>query len=259
MIRVLLVDDHQLVRMGLRVLIDREDDMRVVGEAADGRQALGMLRRDPVDVMLLDVRMPGMDGLELLRLVAVDPTLRQVRVIMVTTFEIDQYVFDALRGGAAGFVLKDSAPAELARAVRVVAAGEALLSPSVTRRLVFTFAEQWAPPATVDGVDTLTEREREIAAWVATGRSNAEIADALFLSPATVRTHVGRIMGKLCPVPGATGGTGGTRRAHHLRPDPIDGTTALGGESAPARGYLLDNARAEAGERFYGSPSCSTL
>jgi DNA-binding NarL/FixJ family response regulator len=196
-IRVLLVDDHQLVRMGLQVLIDREDDMRVVGEAADGRQALTLLRRDPVDVMLLDVRMPGMDGLELLRLITADPTLRQVRVIVVTTFEIDQYVFDALRAGAAGFVLKDTAPTELARAVRVVAAGEALLSPSVTRLLVSTFTEQWAPPATVDGVDTLTEREREIAAWVATGRSNAEIAEALFLSPATVRTHVGRIMGKL--------------------------------------------------------------
>jgi DNA-binding NarL/FixJ family response regulator len=196
-IRVLLVDDHQLVRMGLRVLVDREDDMRVVGEAADGRQALALLRREPADVMLLDVRMPGMDGLELLRLIAADPTLRRVRVIVVTTFEIDQYVFDALRAGAAGFVLKDTAPTELVRAVRVVAAGEALLSPSVTRLLVSTFTEQWALPATVDGVDTLTGREREIAAWVATGRSNAEIAEALFLSPATVRTHVGRIMGKL--------------------------------------------------------------
>jgi DNA-binding NarL/FixJ family response regulator len=196
-IRVLLVDDHQLVRMGLRVLIDREDDMRVIGEAADGRQALTLLRRDPTDVMLLDIRMPRMDGLELLHLIAADPTLRQVQVIVVTTFEIDQYVFGALRAGAAGFVLKDTAPTELARAVRVVAAGEALLSPSVTRLLVSTFAGQWAPIATVDGVDTLTERECEIAAWVATGRSNAEIAEALFLSPATVRTHVSRIMGKL--------------------------------------------------------------
>lgn len=197
MIRVLLADDHELVRMGLRVLIDREDDMCVVDEAADGRQALMLLRRVPVDVLLLDVRMPGMDGLELLRLIAADPALRTVRVIVVTTFEIDQYVFDALRAGAAGFVLKDTAPTELAHAVRVVAAGEALLSPSVTRLLVSTFSEQWAPPATVGGIETLTEREREIAAWVATGRSNAEIAEALFLSPATVRTHVGRIMGKL--------------------------------------------------------------
>ena len=197
MIHVLLVDDHELVRMGLRVLIDREEDMRVTGEAADGRQALALLRRDPPDVMLLDVRMPGMDGLELLRLIAADSALRRVRVIVVTTFEVDQYVFDALRSGAAGFVLKDTAPADLARAVRAVAAGEALLSPSVTRLLVSTFAEQWAPAATVDGVGDLTDREREIAAWVATGRSNAEIAEALFLSPATVRTHVGRIMGKL--------------------------------------------------------------
>ena len=174
MIRVLLVDDHELVRMGLRVLIDREDDMHVAGEAADGRRAL-----------------------TLLRLIAADPALRRVRVVVVTTFEIDQYVFDALRAGAAGFVLKDTAPTELAHAVRVVAAGDALLSPSVTRLLVSIFTEQWAPPATVEGVDTLTEREREIAAWVATGRSNAEIAESLFLSPATVRTHVGRIMGKL--------------------------------------------------------------
>jgi DNA-binding NarL/FixJ family response regulator len=196
-IRVVLVDDHALVRMGLRALVDREDDMRVAGEAGDGRAALALVRREPPDVMLLDVRMPGMDGLELLRVLAAEPALRRIRVIVVTTFEIDQYVFDALRSGAAGFVLKDTAPAELARAVRVVAAGEALLSPSVTRLLVSTFTDRWAPPATVDGVETLTGREREIAAWVATGRSNAEIAEALFVSPATVRTHVGRVMGKL--------------------------------------------------------------
>jgi DNA-binding NarL/FixJ family response regulator len=197
MIRVLLVDDHQLVRMGLRALIDREDDMRVVGEADNGRQALTQLRRSRPDVVLLDIRMPGMDGLHLLRHLAADPASRGVRVIVVTTFEVDRYVFEALRAGAAGFVLKDTAPTELVHAVRVVAAGEALLSPSVTRLLVATFAERWIAPATVDGLDTLTGREREIAAWVATGRSNSEIADALFLSPATVRTHVARAMAKL--------------------------------------------------------------
>jgi DNA-binding NarL/FixJ family response regulator len=192
-IRVLLVDDNQLVRMGLRVLVDREDDMRVVGEADHGRQALAQLRRAKPDVMLLDIRMPGMDGLELLR----QPELRDVRVIVVTTFEIDRYVFEALGHGACGFVLKDSAPTELVHAIRVVAAGEALLSPSVTRMMVTTFARRWAPPTAVAGMDVLTDREREIAAWVATGRSNAEIADALFLSPATVRTHVARAMAKL--------------------------------------------------------------
>jgi DNA-binding NarL/FixJ family response regulator len=196
-IRVLLADDHQLVRMGLRALIDREDDMRVVGEADNGTQALARLRRDRPDVLLLDIRMPGMDGLELLRHLAADPALRAVRVVVVTTFEIDCYVFEALGAGAAGFILKDTAPAELARAVRAAAGGDALLSPSVTRLLVTTFAERWSAPAAVDGLDTLTGREREIAAWVATGRSNDEIADALFLSPATVRTHVARAMAKL--------------------------------------------------------------
>jgi DNA-binding NarL/FixJ family response regulator len=171
--------------------------MQVVGEADNGRQALAQLRRSLPDVMLLDIRMPDMDGLELLRRLAADPALRTVRVIVVTTFETDQYVFEALQTGASGFILKDSAPTELVHAIRVVAAGEALLSPSVTRLLVSTFAERWAPPTAVEGLDTLTEREREIAAWVATGRSNNEIADALFLSPATIRTHVARVMAKL--------------------------------------------------------------
>ena len=197
MIRVMLVDDHQLVRMGLRVMVDREDDMQVVAEADNGRHALDRARFDRPDVMLLDIRMPDMDGLDVLSHLAADPTLRAVRVIVVTTFEIDHYVFEALRLGAAGFVLKDTAPTELVHAIKVVAAGEALLSPSVTRLLVSTFAQRWAPPTPVDGLDALTEREREIAAWVATGRSNSEIADALFLSPATVRTHVTRAMTKL--------------------------------------------------------------
>jgi DNA-binding NarL/FixJ family response regulator len=175
------------------VLVDREDDMRVVGEADNGQHALTLLSRGPVDVLLLDIRMPGLDGLEVLRRLENDA----VKVIIVTTFEIDRYVFEALGAGASGFVLKDSAPTELVRAIRVVANGEALLSPSVTRLMVSTFARRWTAPIAVDGLDTLTEREREIAAWVATGRSNGEIADALFLSPATVRTHVTRAMGKL--------------------------------------------------------------
>ncbi|HEX3792323.1 MAG TPA: response regulator transcription factor [Pseudonocardiaceae bacterium] len=197
MIRVLLVDDHQLVRMGLRVLVDREEDMRVVGEADNGLQALAQLRRSRPDVLLLDIRMPGMDGLELLRRLAADPELAEVRVIVVTTFEVDRYVFEALLTGASGFILKDTAPTELVHAIRVVAAGEALLSPSVTRLLVTTFAQRGVSPAAVEGLASLTDREREIAAWVATGRSNNEIADALFLSPATVRTHVARVMAKL--------------------------------------------------------------
>ena len=166
--------------------------MRVVGEADNGHQALRQLSRTPVDVLLLDIRMPGMDGLELLKRLD-----QPVRVIVVTTFEIDRYVFEALGGGASGFILKDSAPTELVHAIRVVANGEALLSPPVTRLMVSTFAQRWTAPTAVDGLDTLTEREREIAAWVATGRSNGEIADALFLSPAIVRTHVTRAMGKL--------------------------------------------------------------
>lgn len=194
MIRVALADDQDLVRMGLRVLIEREDDLAVVGEAGTGQEALQLLRRERPDVLLLDVRMPGMDGLATLREIGADPVLAGTRVIIVTTFEIDRYVFEALQAGAAGFVLKDTAPAELVRAIRVVADGEALLSPSVTRRVVSLFSQPVAP---VGGIDELTEREREIVAWVTTGYSNEEIAKELFLSPATVRTHVGRAMVKL--------------------------------------------------------------
>jgi len=191
MIRVALADDQELVRMGLRVLVEREDDMTVVGEAADGDAALTLLRQVTPDVLLLDIRMPGLDGLAMLR-AGVSPA---TRVIVVTTFEIDEYVFEALRAGAAGFVLKDNAPNELVRAVRVVADGQALLSPSVTRRVVTQFARHATAP--VSGLDELTGREREMVAWVATGSSNDEIAGRLCLSPATVRTHVSRAMLKL--------------------------------------------------------------
>ncbi|HEU4422794.1 MAG TPA: response regulator transcription factor [Pilimelia sp.] len=198
MISVVLADDQSLVRMGLRVLIEREADLVLVGEAADGRTALEVIRRSRPDVALLDIRMPGLDGLQVLREIVADPALTGTRVVMVTTFETDEYVFAALRAGASGFVLKDADPDDLIRAIRAAAAGEALLSPSVTRRLVSLFGRHLAGGiAPGPGLEALTEREREIVAWVATGRSNDEIAAELFLSPATVRTHVGRAMLKL--------------------------------------------------------------
>jgi DNA-binding NarL/FixJ family response regulator len=195
MIRVVMADDQALVRMGLRVLLAREVDIELVGEAADGRAALALIRDLRPDVALLDIRMPGPDGLAVLRSVTEDPALNAVRVVMVTTFETDDYLFTALQAGASGFILKDAEPAELVRAVRAAAAGDALLSPSATRRVVSRFARPQPGPEV--RLDALTDREREIVAWVATGRSNDEIAAELFLSPATVRTHVGRSMLKL--------------------------------------------------------------
>jgi DNA-binding NarL/FixJ family response regulator len=193
-IRVVVVDDEALIRSGLRMLIERENDLELVGEAGDGGAALELIRRVRPDVALLDLRMPGLDGLQTLRAIADDPLLQATRVVVVTTFETDENVFAALQAGAAGFVLKDAEPAELIRAVRVVAGGEAMLSPSVTRRVIARFGG--AGGKAVD-VGVLTEREREVAAWVATGRSNDEIAAELAVSPATVRTHVGRAMLKL--------------------------------------------------------------
>lgn len=198
MIRVVLADDQAVVRMGLRVLVDREQGMEVVGEAENGQAALARLRATHPDVLLLDIRMPGMDGLETLSAIGADKKLADTRVIVVTTFEIDEYVFHALQAGASGFILKDAPPAEIVHAIRVVAAGEALLSPSVTKRVITLFGQRPAVALTpVPGLDKLTEREREMVAWVATGRSNEEIAQELFLSPATVRTHVSRAMIKL--------------------------------------------------------------
>jgi DNA-binding NarL/FixJ family response regulator len=196
-IRVAIADDEALVRMGLRALVEREADLELVGEASDGPEALALARSARPDVLLLDVRMPGMDGLEVLRAIGADPDLAGVRVVIVTTFEIDQYVVDALQAGASGFLLKERAPQELVEAVRTVAAGNALLSPSVTRRVVALFAHHLAPTTRPEAMAGLTDREREIVAWVATGRSNDEIADELYLSPATVRTHVGRALTKL--------------------------------------------------------------
>jgi DNA-binding NarL/FixJ family response regulator len=196
MITVAIADDEPVVRMGLRVLIGREDDLRLVGEADSGTAAVDLVRREHPDVLLADIRMPGMDGLELLRRITADPSIA-TRVIMVTTFETDSYVVEALQAGASGFLLKDSVPAELIQAIRVVAAGEALLSPSVTRRVVGLFAHQMPQRGDAPALDSLTAREREIMAWVATGRSNAEIAAELVVSPDTVRTHVSRAMVKL--------------------------------------------------------------
>ena len=198
MTRVVLVDDQALVRGGLRALLEAEDDLEVVGEAADGAAAIDTVARTRPDVVLMDIRMPGVDGLEATRRIAADPALSDVKVLMLTTFEVDEYVFEALRVGASGFLLKDEEPVELLRAVRVVAAGESLLSPSVTRRVVETFAAAHAPQApALEGLSELTEREREIVALVGTGLSNHEIAEQLVISPATARTHVSRAMLKL--------------------------------------------------------------
>lgn len=197
MIRVVVADDQVLVRMGLRTLLDGEPDIDVVAEAADGAEAVAAVRRCLPDVALLDIRMPALDGLAALRQVTTDPALDRVRVVMLTTFELDEYIFTALRDGASGFVLKDAPPEDLLRAVRVVAAGESLLSPSVTRRVIERLGAAASPLVPHPQLHRLTDREREIVAWVATGRSNDEIAAALVVSPATVRTHVGRAMVKL--------------------------------------------------------------
>jgi DNA-binding NarL/FixJ family response regulator len=198
MIRVLLADDQTLVRAGFRVLVNGEDDMEVVGQASDGAEAVRLARSTRADVVLMDVRMPGMDGLEATRLIAGDDDLAGVRVLMLTTFDLDEYVFEALRAGASGFLLKDADPAELLYAVRVVAAGEALLSPGVTRRLIAEFVAKPGPVrARPDALWLLTDREREVMALVASGLSNQEIAETLVVSAATAKTHVSRAMVKL--------------------------------------------------------------
>lgn len=198
MIRLVVVDDQAVVRMGLRTLFETEDDLQLAGEAADGREGVAVVRRTVPDVVLMDIRMPVYDGLAALREITAEPALAGVRVIMLTTFELDEYVFEALRAGASGFVLKDADPDELVRAVRVVAEGGSLLSPSVTRRVIAQFARSAAAaPVSHPDLHLLTEREREIVGWVATGRSNEEIAAELVVSPATVRTHVSRAMVKL--------------------------------------------------------------
>ena len=198
MIRVAVVDDQSLIRVGLRTLFDTEDDIDLVGEAEDGHSALRMVRAQRPDVVLMDIRLPQYDGLAALHDITADPDLADVRVVMLTTFELDEYVFEALRSGASGFLLKDADPADLLRAVRVVAEGGSLLAPSVTRRVIAEFTGRGgAAAAPHPDMHRLTEREREIVGWDATGRSNDEIAERLVVSPATVRTHVGRAMVKL--------------------------------------------------------------
>jgi DNA-binding NarL/FixJ family response regulator len=197
MIRVLLADDQALVRAGFATLIDAQDDMAVVGQAGDGAEAVRLVGELRPDVVLMDIRMPGTDGLAATRAIAADERLTDVRVIVLTTFELDDYVFEALRAGATGFLVKHTEPAELIRALRTVAAGEALLSPGVTRRLIAEFAERAKEPPASSRLDSITAREREIVALVAQALSNDEIAERLFLSPATVKTHVNRAMTKL--------------------------------------------------------------
>jgi len=198
-IRVAVADDQALVRSGFAVLLRSAGDIDVVGEAADGRSAVELAQRARPDVMLMDIRMPDMDGLEATRRITSDDATASTRVLILTTFDLDEYVFEALRAGASGFLLKDTLPDELLAAVRVVAGGEALLAPKVTRRLIEQFVQQ--PVATRaephPGLGSLTEREREVLAAVARGLSNAEIAKELFMSHATAKTHVSRLLTKL--------------------------------------------------------------
>ena len=197
MISVLLADDQALVRAGFRALLDDQEDIEVVGEAEEGEEAIKVTRELSPDVVLMDIRMPGLDGLAATRVITADERLSSVRIVILTTFELDEYVFEALRAGASGFLVKDTEPRELVRAVRAVADGEALLSPSVTRRLIAEFATRAKEPVRSPELDHLTDREREVMTLVAEGLSNEEIAERLFVSPATAKTHVSRAMVKL--------------------------------------------------------------
>jgi DNA-binding NarL/FixJ family response regulator len=197
-IRVVLADDQALIRAGFRVLLSGIDGIEVVGEASDGGQAIDVARSARADVVLMDIRMPGVDGLEATRRIGQDEDLAGVRVLILTTYENDEYVYEALQNGASGFLVKDTEPAELVHAIRVVAAGDALLSPGVTRRLIADLVSRSRPVRTQPPVlPTLTVREREVLIQVAAGLSNDEIGAALYLSPLTVKTHVSRMMTKL--------------------------------------------------------------
>jgi DNA-binding NarL/FixJ family response regulator len=196
---VLIVDDQALVRAGFRVLIDSAEDLHVAGEAADGAEAVRLARELKPDVVLMDIRMPGMDGLEATRLILSEMRGEGApRILILTTFDLDEYVYEALRAGASGFLLKDTEPEQLLDAIRVVAGGDALLAPSVTRRLIAEFARRPDPHRTSpQALESLTEREREVLGLVARGLTNGEIAKELYISPATAKTHVSRVMIKL--------------------------------------------------------------
>jgi DNA-binding NarL/FixJ family response regulator len=196
-IKVFLADDQILVRAGFRALLDSQEDIEVVGEAGDGEAAVREVRRLAPDVVLMDIRMPLLDGLAASRQIAADERLTGTRIVILTTFELDEYVFEALRGGASGFLVKDTEPADLLRGVREVAGGDALLSPSVTRRLIAEFAVRAKKPRAAPELNALTDREREVMKLVAEGLSNEQIAARLVVSPATAKTHVSRAMIKL--------------------------------------------------------------
>jgi DNA-binding NarL/FixJ family response regulator len=199
-IRVTIADDQTLVRAGFRVLVDSAPDMTVVGEATTGRDAVRLAGESHPDVLLMDIRMPDLDGIEATRLISETPALTGTRILILTTFETDENVVEAMRAGASGYLLKDAEPSDLLEAIRVVARGEALLAPSVTRRLIAAFvaspARQSSPPSPAR-LNALTDREREVLVLIANGLNNAEIADALFVSIATAKTHINRIMTKL--------------------------------------------------------------
>jgi DNA-binding NarL/FixJ family response regulator len=198
-IRVVLAEDQPIVRAGFRALLDAEPDIEVAGEAATGLQALAQVRALRPDLVVMDIRMPEMDGLEATRRITADQALSRSRVLVLTTFELDEYVFAALHAGASGFLLKGGEPADLIQAIRVVAGGESLLAPSVTRRLIENYVSRSQPSsrASLEAMDELTTREREVLGLVATGLTNAEIAQTLHLSPLTAKTHVSRILMKL--------------------------------------------------------------
>jgi DNA-binding NarL/FixJ family response regulator len=198
-IRVLVAEDQAIVRAGFRALLDAEPDLEVAGEAADGREAVARARQLKPDLVMMDIRMPELDGLAATEQITSDPALRSTRILVLTTFELDEYVFGALRAGASGFLLKGGQPADLLTAIRLVAAGEALLAPSVTKRLIEAYIAQPQPatPTVTHELDELSPRELEILHHVAQGHSNREIAEALYLSPLTVKTHVSRILTKL--------------------------------------------------------------
>ena len=211
MIRVLVADDQELVRRGFLALINAESDLEVVGEAADGGEAVDLAFATHPDVILMDIRMPDLDGIAATERITTDGRLSETRVLILTTFDLDQYVYGALRAGASGFLLKDTAPAQLLHGIRTVAAGDALIAPSITRRLISEFAARPDPDNQEQRLSDLTNRERDVLAEVGRGRTNQEIAAELYISPLTAKTHVSRIMTKLPrPRPGTT-------RRHRLR------------------------------------------